>query len=59
MVSTKLNLSFMVTPVANDNSKCIISTQVPGEYPQVINIDDLPIFTHEYFFNNRSSDENK
>lgn len=59
MVSTKLNLSFMVTPVANDSSKCIIATQVPGEYPQVINIDDLPVFTYEYFSKNRSSDEDK
>lgn len=54
-MNTKMNLSFMVTPVANDGNKCIITTQHPGDYPQVIDIDDLPLFVHQYYTLNQNS----
>lgn len=58
-MNTKINLSFMVTPVANDGNKCIITTQHPGDYPQVIDIDDLPLFVHQYYISNQHSNEDK
>ncbi|UPW41506.1 hypothetical protein [Dipodfec virus UA23Rod_872] len=59
LMNAKMNLSFMVTPVANDVDKCIITTQHPGDYPQVIDIDDLPLFTHQYFTSNQHSNEDE
>lgn len=53
IIMNKQLLSFIVTPVANDPTSCIISVPNSVELPQVIKIDDLPVFTSTFYSQNK------